>query len=414
MGKKNGKQSRTAEERAQAKRYLKLASAAMFGGVVSTTLLSTARPNILAQLTTGGVGGAGAAKRAAKLLGLIGTAGALCEFATGPAIGRLSDAEGRKKYVLGGMLTTAVLDMLVSLRPTSLGLLVVNGVVTTASNTAFITILRAGLADMFSGKKLGGAHAQTGIAAGVGVVIGPVLGSWITERFGAATAYRVASLMGFALAAYVSNTMEETLAREKRKPMDWVKANPLSFLKLLTSGREMSSLAVALGLQCIAEVRYLFPFANLLWLNKGYTPQQVGRFAGLFGVVYVLGAGLAKRRFKKLGPAAHVTESNIANALAFFIWSRWQGVSGSLAALIIMMGGIRKRDGLEVMITERGDKKGWGKGETTAITANFKSVSAVLAPTLLARSYSSAPGTGAPMLFCAVMTALSEMVFRLR
>ena len=71
-------------------------------------------------------------------------------------------------------------------------------------------------------------------------------------------------------------------------------------------------------------------------------------------------------------------------------------------------------DGIEVMITEKGDEKGWGKGETTAITANFKSVSAVLAPTLLARAYASAPGTGAPMFLCAVMTALSEGVFRMR
>jgi DHA1 family tetracycline resistance protein-like MFS transporter len=312
------------------------------------------------------------------------------------------------------MLTTAALDLLVSLTPSSLPLLVLNGVVTTASNTAFITILRAGLADMFSGKRLGGAHAQAGIAAGVGVVIGPVLGAWITEKFGAAAAYRCAAALGFALAAYTSHAMEETLAVEKRKPMDWLKANPLSFLKLLTSGKEMSALALALGLQCVAEVRYLFPFANLLWLNKGYTPQQVGRFAGLFGVVYVLGAGLAKRRFKRLGPAAHVTESNLCNALAFFVWSRWQGVSGSLAALLIMMGGIRKRDGIEVMITEKGDEKGWGKGETTAITANFKSVSAVLAPTLLARAYASAPGTGAPMFLCAAVTALSEVVFRMR
>ena len=49
-------------------------------------------------------------------------------------------------------------------------------------------------------------------------------------------------------------------------------------------------------------------------------------------------------------------------------------------------------------------RKGWGKGETTAITANFKSVSAILAPALLAKAYNLAPGSGAPMLLCAAAT----------
>ena len=116
---------RSKRERARAKKYLEVASVVMFGGVVSTTLLSTARPKLLALLSSGkgrrgGEAAASAAASAARLLGIIGTAGALGEFVTGPAIGRLSDARGRKRYIMGGMLTTAVLDLLVSLsRPLS-------------------------------------------------------------------------------------------------------------------------------------------------------------------------------------------------------------------------------------------------------------------------------------------------------
>ena len=56
--------------------------------------------------------------------------------------------------------------------------------------------------------------------------------------------------------------------------------------------------------------------------------------------------------------------------------------------------------------------------ETTAITANFKSLSAVLAPAIMAQAYAAGTGDGkgryggAPMFACAVFTVLSELVFR--
>ena len=62
--------------------YQKVVSNVMFAGVVSTTMLMNARPSLLADLTSGQGGDA------AALLGRMGSAGALAEFLTGPAIGR--------------------------------------------------------------------------------------------------------------------------------------------------------------------------------------------------------------------------------------------------------------------------------------------------------------------------------------
>ena len=80
-----------------------------------------------------------------------------------------------------------------------------------------------------------------------------------------------------------------------------------------------------------------------------------------------------------------MSESNLSNVLAFLAWSRFNSDVGTFLSFLLFAGGIRKRDGLEVLITGEGGKLGWGKGETTAVTANFKSVSAILAPTLLDR-----------------------------
>jgi DHA1 family tetracycline resistance protein-like MFS transporter len=271
------------------------------------------------------------------------------------------------------------------------------------------------MADLLSGSALGVANSQVGIAAGLGVIIGPLLGATVDQNFGGSAAYALASLIGFMTAAYVSSNMQETLTEEKKKPMDWSAANPLSFFKLLTSGSVLRTLTLALGAQCIAEPRFVFPYAQLLWKKKyQYSAQKMGAFAGFFGLLYVIGSMWSKKRFRKLGPAKHVTESNACNILAWLAWSRFNNDVGTMFSFLFFAGGIRKRDGLEVMIQEEADQLGWGKGETTAITGTFKSVSAILAPNLLARAAEAVPNSGAPMMVGAIATIVSELIFRFR
>ena len=59
--------------------------------------------------------------------------------------------------------------------------------------------------------------------------------------------------------------------------MDWSGANPLSFVKLLSSGATLAKLTVALGLQCIAEPRFLLPYVQLMWASYGYSPNKIGK-----------------------------------------------------------------------------------------------------------------------------------------
>ena len=52
---------------------------------------------------------------------------------------------------------------------------------------------------------------------------------------------------------------------------------------------------------------------------------------------------------------------NLANLLAFGLWSRFNNDAGTLLSFLAFAGGIRKRDGLEVLITGEGTKLGWGQ-----------------------------------------------------
>ena len=62
--------------------------------------------------------------------------------------------------------------------------------------------------------------------------------------------------------------MDETLDEDKRKPMDWSEANPFSFTKLLISGSRLRLAALSLAMQCIAEPRFIFPYATLIWRER--------------------------------------------------------------------------------------------------------------------------------------------------
>jgi hypothetical protein len=62
--------------------------------------------------------------------------------------------------------------------------------------------------------------------------------------------------------------MDETLPEEKRKPMDWSDINPFSFVRLLANGARLRFCALALAMQCIAEPRFIHPYATLVWREK--------------------------------------------------------------------------------------------------------------------------------------------------
>jgi hypothetical protein len=95
---------------------------------------------------------------------------------------------------------------------------------------------------------------------------------------------------------------------------------------------------------------------------------------------------------------------------------RYTDFNGSVAAYCLFTPGIRKRDGLEVMITDYGASKGWGKGEISAMMNNFKSVSAIIAPSIFSMAYTTGTSNGrdfpgAPMLAGGVTTILSQLLY---
>ena len=105
----------------------------------------------------------------------------------------------------------------------------------TAADTVFHTSVRAAASDFMKGTELTLSSARFAMAAAVGVFIGPSL----TTRFlypvfqNARLPQGVNMCVMSALAAFFAFSFSETLEPEHRKPMDWSRANPLSFFRML-------------------------------------------------------------------------------------------------------------------------------------------------------------------------------------
>eukprot|EP00943_MAST-04B_sp_MAST-4B-sp1_P008536 g8536.t1 len=409
------KQKRFDKKTNKINKLVNVIGSAFFLNVIQTSETMSANSSMMLQASNG------VASKAARTMGMVSTIGALLEFLLNPLLGRLSDCYGRRVFVLLGSIGTTMMDLFVHLNPNSLSRLIARTILSTLFNTLIVTSVRAGLSDQIGGKELGVANAKVGILAGVAIIIGPIFGTFSQKHLGNKNVFLISTIVGFVNVLNLLLRFDETLKEEDtKKNMNWAAANPTSFLKLITSGsRKMASHAMSLGFQCIAEPRFIFPYAMLTWETVyKYSPVKRGNFAAIFGVSYVVGAIIAKSRLSKIGLEAHISESNLSNLIGFLLWSFRQDTIGTVCALFCMTFGIRKRDGLEIMLLKEGGKQKWGKGETYAYISNFKSASAIISPFIMGNMYAyttKQKGTGyhgSPMFIAAFVTLFAEICFR--
>jgi len=282
-----------------------------------------------------------------SVLARMTAAGATSEFILNPLCGRLSDKLGRKTFLVGGLLGTALANFATFLpfllgRQPALPLLIFERCMRTACDTVIFTNVRASMSDFLAGAELTISASRVAMAAGVGVLLGPAFSTrvivpmfgkpilmqginvgilslagatsnaafspfWSSssqspydtrppscqDRLGstkkthtrhetrrASMMMMTVSHLVFVFAAlFLAAKLRETLPEEKRMPMDWSRANPLSFVKLLTASRTMflwmTAVRLLLLLLLVILVRLLFVVLVLLFaLRMQWLPSD--------------------------------------------------------------------------------------------------------------------------------------------
>lgn len=235
------------------------------------------------------------------------------QFIFSPVIGSLSDHHGRRPVILISAAGLSADFALMALAPNlwwlALGR-ILGGITSSSFTTAF-----AYMADITEPEKRSRAYGLIGAAFSGGFVAGPLIGGVLGQWGPRAPFWAAAILSGLAF-LYGLLVLPESLAKEKRMPFSWSRANPFGSLRLLRSHPELSGLAIVNFLLYFAHHVFSAVFVLYAAHRYGWSTREIGFSLALWGVldilVQTLGVGPAVKRF---GDRATMVFGLVAGAL---------------------------------------------------------------------------------------------------
>ena len=182
-------------------------------------------PAIIAQLTGEGL------SDAARWGGWLMFVFALMQFFGAPVIGNLSDRFGRRPVLILSLVALSIDYMITGLAPTIVWLFI-GRFLSGAAGGAYPTV-NAYIADVSPPEKRAANFGLTGAAFGIGFILGPGLGGFIGEHWGARAPFFAAAALAFLNALFGLVVLKESLPPERRRKFELWRANPVGSLRAL-------------------------------------------------------------------------------------------------------------------------------------------------------------------------------------
>jgi MFS family permease len=266
----------------------------------------------------------------AEVIGvLLGTFAFTQTIAT-PVLGRLSDRYGRRPIILASLLgnTIAMVVFAIAAEMHWLPLLFASRILagTTAGNLA---ACQAAVADVTSGPERAAGMGRVGAGIGLGLVIGPVLGSAISHLHPNAPPLAAAALAFLDLVG-VYVLMPETRAVVAPEPG----ARPVRrrTLKSVLVDPPIVAVMAIYFLTFICMTNVQVSLALLADARLGWTATEVGHLFGLYGLMALLVQGGAIGKISRRFPSGNVL---VAGTVLIGLGMAAIGAAQSAALLVI-------------------------------------------------------------------------------
>ncbi len=332
------------------------------------------------------------------------------QFLCAPMLGALSDRFGRRTVLLlsiAGLGTMFLLCGVVRSLPALLLARVVGGAL--ASN---VSVANAYVADITTPENRAKSFGLVGAAFGLGFILGPMIGG-LVGGIGIRLPFFIAaglSLMNFLYGLFV---LPESLPVERRRPIDFKKANPLGALSGLARVKGVGLLVAVIGLAGLAQAILIGIWVLFNTYRFGWGPPENGASFFVFGAMStIVQGGLLGWLLEKLGERRLVLAGLATSTLAYLGYGLATHGWMMYAILVLSLLAFAVASAMNAVVSQAVPPD--QQGVTMGSLSSLNSVAAVIGPlvgvTVFARVSRLPPSdvrVGAPFFLSSVLSALA-------
>jgi DHA1 family tetracycline resistance protein-like MFS transporter len=251
-----------------------------------------------------------------------------------------------------------------------------------------------------------------GAMFGLGFILGPALGG-VLGAIDLRLPFVVAGVLALANLVYGYFVLPESLPAERRAPLDWKRANPITSLRALAQLKGVGLLVAVLCAGFLAQFILYTTWVLYNTFKFGWGPAQNGWSLFAVGIVSAFVQGvLLSRLLKRFTPQRLALMGMASSTLAFTLWGL--ATEGWMVYVVIfanVLGGVVAAS-LQSVISSAADASEQGRtmGAVSSLSSLMAVVAPLIGPPLLAVVSHLPQGDwriGAPLFVCAALQALA-------
>lgn len=315
-------------------------------------------------------------------VGLLVSTFAVCQLVGGPMLGRLSDVTGRKPLLILSQIGTLI-GFLILAYGRSLPMIFLSRVIDgfTAGN---ISLAQAYIADVTTPEQRTRSFAVIGIAFGVGFLIGPAMGGFLSQFSYEAPILASAALSGVSIVttwALLPDRKPAFDAPKRFTILDW--GTYAEYMRRPNLGPLLwQFFAFIFSFSTFMAGFALFAERRFTWDGRPYGPREVGyvyAYVGVLGII--LQGGLIGRLVRWFGDWGLVRYGFLFSTIGFAAlgWT-YDFVPLLIVAAIVAFATGVLRPALTSLITQYAGKH--EQGGVLGLTQSLQSIGSIVAPFL--------------------------------
>ncbi len=346
-------------------------------------------PNLIKELIDGDI------SEAAKYGGWLTFAYAITQFIFAPVIGNLSDKYGRRPVLLISLFGFSLDFLLLAYAPTIIWLFI--GRILSGITGASFTTASAYIADVSTNENRAKNFGLMGAAFGLGFIIGPVLGG-LLGQFGTRIPFIAAAILCMLNFLYGYFILPESLDKDKRRPFELKRANPIGAFLHLKKYPNLIGLVLAIFILYVGSHAVQSNWNYFTMYQFNWDEKMVGISLGIIGLlVGIVQGGLIRWINPKIGNVKSIYFGLALYTIGMFLFA-FATESWMMFVFLIpyCLGGIAG-PALQAVVSEQVDPS--EQGEIQGTLTSLMSASSIVGPPMMASVFYYFTHDEAPFLF---------------